>query len=49
MVLALILIVAKHRLNAKAIRENRRPPLPWYVTALLLVLLAALFYFRFTR
>jgi uncharacterized membrane protein YidH (DUF202 family) len=48
-VLALGLIVLRHRVTMKAIRENPRPRLPIYVLVPLLLLIAGLMVYRLSH
>ena len=45
-VLAVLIMVANQRMRNRAQQEGRAPRMPWYVVALLLVLIAGLLYFR---
>ena len=41
-VLIVVAIAVKHRAITRSARERKRPRLPWYVTAVLLIALLAL-------
>ena len=45
-VLAALIMVANQLMRNRAQKEGRAPRMPWYVVALLLVLIAVLFFFR---
>jgi uncharacterized membrane protein YadS len=45
-VLAVLIMVANQLMRNTAQKEGRAPRMPWYVVALLLVLIAVLLYFR---